>query len=217
MSMEIVNRVAVKILEKFPPLFAHALLRKKSPLREWGWFNSFQSGQSVDASGRPIPWISYAAIDFLERRIPGDAEVFEYGAGNGTLWWAERVARVDAVEHDKQWFEYLRKKLPSNANVVHAPEGSETYLEAAQSTGRQFDIIVIDGRDRVASAASAIDSLKPDGVLIWDDTDRERYADGIRDLKDRGFRQIEFRGFAPVEFVLHETSVFYRDGNCLGI
>jgi hypothetical protein len=76
---------------------------------------------------------------------------------------------------------------------------------------------VIDGRDRVASAASAIDSLKPDGVLIWDDTDRERYADGIRDLKDRGFRQIEFRGFAPVEFVLHETSVFYRDGNCLGI
>jgi hypothetical protein len=101
MSMEIVNRVAVKILEKFPPLFAHALLRKKSPLREWGWFQSFQSGQSVDASGRPIPWISYAAIDFLERRIPGDAEVFEYGAGNGTLWWAERVARVDAVEHDK--------------------------------------------------------------------------------------------------------------------
>lgn len=215
--MEIVNRAAVKILEKFPPVFAHALLRKKSPLNDWGWFRSFQSGQSVDAGGRPIPWITYAAIDFLARRVPSSAEVFEYGAGNGTRWWAERVARVDAVEHDETWYEFVRRELPANASVVCAELGSKNYVEAARLTDRRFDIIVVDGRDRVACADQAVHALKPGGVIIWDDTDRDRYRDGIQSLENAGFRRIEFRGFAPVEFVMHETSILYRDGNCLGI
>jgi hypothetical protein len=215
--MEIAKRLGVKILEKFPPLYAHALLRKKSPLRYWGWFRSFEQRESVDVEGNPIPWMSYAAIDFLDRRVPRDAQVFEYGAGNGTRWWAERSALVDAVEHDLVWHTYLSAMLPQNATVVHAVRGSTAYVEAARMTQRRYDIVVVDGRNRVACAGEAVDALKPGGVIVWDDTDRERYQDGIHALRAHGFRQIEFRGFAPVEFVLHETSIFYRDGNCLGI
>lgn len=215
--MKIVNQAGVKILEKFPSAFALALLFKKSPLREWGWFQSFRSGKSIDGRGAPIPWITYAAIDFLHARIPASATVFEYGSGNSTRWWAARAAEIRAVEHDREWFDVVKTELPGNASVQYAPQGSDGYIAPPHLTERRFDIIVIDGRDRVACAEQAAHALTDSGVIIWDDTNREYYRKGIETLIESGFRRIEFRGFAPVEFVLHETSIFYRDNNCLGI
>jgi len=47
--------------------------------------------------------MTYPAIRFLERRLSNSLEVFEFGSGNSTLWWAERVSRIDSCEHDAQW------------------------------------------------------------------------------------------------------------------
>jgi hypothetical protein len=215
--MKIVNQTGVKILEKFPRTFALALLFKKSPLREWGWFDSFREGRAMDAAGRPIPWFSYAAIEFLTPRIPPRARVFIYGAGDGTKWWAEHAAEVHAVEHDRKWYDLLERELPANAHLQYAPRGSSAYVSPPDLTEGRFDIIVIDGRDRVACAEHAARALNDSGIIIWDDTDRHYYRPGLDMLADRGFRKLEFRGFGPVEFVLHETSIFYRDNNCLGI
>lgn len=32
-------------------------------------------------------------------------KIFEYGSGNSTLWWSEKVDSIISVEHDKQCFE----------------------------------------------------------------------------------------------------------------
>jgi hypothetical protein len=80
-----------------------------------------------------------------------------------------------------------------------------------------FDIVVIDGWDRMSCARHAVQRLQPDGVIVWDNTDRERYAEGVQLLAAQGFRQLDFAGLGPGQTRETCTSIFYRSGNCFGI
>jgi hypothetical protein len=187
-------------------------------LTDRGWIESSRRQESVDRNGQPIPWITYPALDFLERRIRPDMTVFEFGGGNSTLWWAQRTRHVTTAEHDASWASRLIEIIPSNVKLTHVRlvKGGD-YSQHAKRSGGQYHIIVVDGRDRVNCAVSSVHSLRPDGVIVWDNTERRRYDPGIRALGEMEFRHIEFRGPAPINTWESETSVFYRPGNCLGI
>jgi hypothetical protein len=60
-------------------------------------------------------------------------------------------------------------------------------------------------------------ALRPGGVIVYDNTDRSEYAEGLRALAEAGFRQVEFVGLAPMVDFKSETSIFFRIENCLGI
>ena len=45
--------------------------------------------------------------------------VFEYGSGNGTIWWASRSEFVRAVEHDASWYKKVLKLLPKNVELFY--------------------------------------------------------------------------------------------------
>jgi len=183
-----------------------------------GWFRSRREQRCVDLAGNPIPWLTYPAIEFLARRVRPDLTVFEYGSGASTLWWASRVARVVAVEHDAGWARDLSGRLPANASVHHVPlEGGEGYARAAAAQGMLFDVVVIDGRDRVRCVPAAIEALRPAGVIVFDNTDRPQYAEGDRLLAAAGFRRIDFVGMAPMSDQKTQTSIYYRSDGCLGI
>ena len=187
-------------------------------LVESGWIASRRRRQSIDRDGNPIPWITYPALDFVTPRVGAAMTVFEFGSGNSTLWWSERVAQVMAVEHDLGWATKVAEMLPGNASVKHVPlEPGGDYCRYAQVSGQRFDVIVVDGRDRVNCALSSIECLHPDGVIIWDNTERGRYAAGLRALGKEGFRRIGFRGPSPINSWASETSVLYRTANCLEI
>lgn len=193
-------------------------LRKTGPLKEDGWFRSFIDEEAVDGEGNPLPWITYPAIDFLKQRLRPEMTVFEYGCGWSTLWWASRVREVVSVEHDKEWHDKIKRLAPQNCRIYHIPlEYGGSYSKKVAEFNAAFDIIVIDGRDRVNCAINALKALKPGGVLIWDNSDREEYGPGYRFLLERGFRKIEFIGLAPLINYKSETSIFYRSDNCLGI
>jgi spermidine synthase len=81
----------------------------------------------------------------------------------------------------------------------------------------KFDVIIVDGRDRVNCCKQAIEALSPDGVVVLDDSEREFYAPGIAFLKEHGFKQLSFSGISPGLFYNKATSVFYKSNNCLGI
>jgi hypothetical protein len=199
-------------------LLAHVQLRRRSPLGERGWFRTIQTGRSEDVDGSPLPWFSYPAIDFLAPRVAATASVFEYGAGNGTLWWAARVQRVVAVEHDIGWYERLLPVAPRNVKLIYIDlDDGDRYMQAPATTGERFDVVVIDGRKRVECAREAVQALKPDGVIIWDDMVRERYREGANQLHSKGFKSICFGGLGPGGVVDHGTTVFYRATNSLGI
>lgn len=212
-----IRNIARKALQKLG-LYSLYSLGKTGPLYEDGWFKSFDSKQSIDLEGRPIPWFTYPAIDFLARRIHPYMSVFEYGCGWGTLWWASRVWRVVACEHDRGWYEEMSKKIPGNAFIYHLDlrYGGEYSSKIAEFKG-QFDIVVIDGRDRVNCAINSLQALNAGGVIIWDNSDREEYRRGMDYLCHSGFRSINFSGISPIVNYKTETSIFYRDGNCLGI
>lgn len=190
----------------------------RGPLREDGWFTSCRLQTSVDRASTPLPWFTYPFLEFLTGRVRPELSVFEYGAGSSTLWWAKKVARVVACEHDASWYEKISKQIPPNAQIfqIDLVRGG-AYSEKILEYPGQFNIIVIDGRDRERCAVNSLEALTPDGVIIWDNSDRDCYKKGMQELRDKGFRQLSFVGLAPICAWKCETSVFYRDGNCLGI
>ena len=53
------------------------------------------------------------------------------------------------------------------------------YVAALDDTDGSFDLIVVDGRARNACFHRAVSRLAPDGVLVFDNVDRERYRSAI--------------------------------------
>lgn len=199
-------------------LYSLYRLHKSSPLREDGWFRSFRESAPVDDQGNPVPWIAYPAIEYLSRHITSEMSVFEYGCGGSTLWWASRVKEVVACEHDEAWYEKTVKNLPPNVELHYVPlETANAYAGKVAEVPERFDIVFVDGRDRVNCAINAVKGLKPDGVIIFDDSNRVEYADGYQYLFRNGFRKIEFVGMYPLGIIKTETAIFYRSNNVFNI
>lgn len=212
-----VRRIARHVLERLG-LYGLYSLSRKGPLHDDGWFRSFAEKQSVDSAGRPLPYITYSAIEFLARRIRPEMSVFEYGAGASTLWWADRVASVVSCEHNADWHQNMLARIPPNVTMIYRPlEYGGAYSKAITQYQNRFDIVSIDGRDRVNCARNCLDALRADGVVLWDNSDRKAYEAGCQFLLDHAFRRIEFVGMCPIVNDRSETSVFYRSANCLGI
>ncbi|MEO5617729.1 MAG: FkbM family methyltransferase [Candidatus Eisenbacteria bacterium] len=199
-------------------LYAGYSLLTQGPLREDGWLRSFRAGHPVDAAGEPVPWLTYPAIEFLAARVRSEWRVFEYGAGASTRWWAARVSEVVSVEHDRGWYERVKGGLPATVTLRHVPlEYGGDYARSAAANPGRFDVVVIDGRDRVNCARAALVGLNPTGVIVWDNSDRAEYAEGHSLLLAAGFRKVPFVGMAPVFNQKSETAVYYRDGNVVGL
>lgn len=106
--------------------------------------------------------------------------VFEFGSGASTAWLARRADEVISVEHHREWCDRLSPLLRPfpNATLRHRDlDGG--YVEAIDEAGGQFDLIVVDGRQRIKCLNQALPHLKPDGIVLFDDSGRGRYRDGI--------------------------------------
>jgi hypothetical protein len=193
-------------------------LRRGGPLFEDGWFRSYREKASIDAAGLPLPWLTYPAIAFLLKRIRPEMSVFEYGSGGSTRWWASRVRNVVSVEHDRTWFEEVRKYQQAHVKAyqIDLSYGGE-YSRKIQEFQNCFDVVVVDGRDRVNCLKNCLQALKPSGVVILDNSDRPEYSEGIEFLLVNGFKRLEFVGPCPIVNYKSETSIFYRDENVFGI
>ena len=64
---------------------------------------------------------------------------------------------------------YLSKKEGWNGY------GFENYVKSIGKVGKKFDIIVIDGRCRVLAFEYSKKFLKKDGIIIFDNSNRNRY------------------------------------------
>lgn len=198
----------------------HGLIRfyEAGYLVDTGWFKSFKTKQSIDHNGDPIPWLTYAANDFLAARLNSTMDVLEYGAGNSTRYLGPRVRTVTSIEHDGTWVKSLTPYLSANTKVVQVPLDIDgKYCRAGAALGELFDMILIDGRDRVNCVTTCLPLLQPDGVIILDDSHREKYQTARAYLDTNGFRSIDFTGIGPGTIHRKATSVYYRANNCFGI
>jgi hypothetical protein len=63
------------------------------------------------------PWITFQAMDFLAANLAKNDAVFEYGGGGSTLFFLSRVKEVVTVEHNREWFEVLKKIAAEKKNA----------------------------------------------------------------------------------------------------
>lgn len=190
----------------------------KGYLNSIGWFMAFDTKQAIDGQGKALPWVTYSFIDFIKDRINKTHAIFEYGSGNSTIFYAGKAGTVTSVEHDKGWFENIKNSSPKNAEMIFCelqPDGE--YAKKAGLLGKKFDIIIVDGRDRVNCCKYSINALTEKGVIVLDDSEREFYNPARVLLLEQGFKEISFSGISPGLFIEKATSVFYKADNCLGI
>lgn len=166
----------------------------------------------------PIPWFSYPAIYFIKQKINTQMKVYEWGCGNSTLFWQDKVQSVVSAEHNKEWVDTIYPYLKNNAEVhyMELVRGGE-YCKDILKYENQFDIIVIDGRDRVRCSKNCLAALKDDGIIIWDNAEREEYLEGYDYLLSKGFKRIDFYGLLPWINTSTVTTIFYRIDNIFDI
>lgn len=171
-----------------------------------------------------VPWWTYTAISALEthfQRMGSKPVVFEYGSGASTIWLAKRCAQVISIEHDVEWYNGLIGKLTPYPHVqllLKQPDqgysgkyGSQkashasfkSYVEAIKETEQTFDIIVIDGRAREACLSGCLPFLKPNGLIIFDNSNRKRYQQALNAC---GLEVCRFYGCVPGSPFKSETA-----------
>lgn len=193
---------------------ATALLTPLEFTRRTGhWRSSFYS-RAVLANGAPLPWYTYPCIDFLTPRRKLLRSVLEFGAGQSTLWWAAEGAEVVAFEADRGWYEYLRKRVPSNVQLhyvaMESPEQCLHDIRARLAGGgrERFEAVILDGLYRTELADICTELCDRGGLIVCDDA--EGYdIHGV--LGGSGMQRVDFFGFAPGVLLPRCTSIYWRE------
>jgi len=195
------------------------ILRDKDTyFKDTAWPDSIVSKLPLDENGLPIPIYPYVIVDLLKQRLNLSMKVMEFGAGYSTLFYQSRVRKVCSVEHHKIWYEKISALAKSNVDMRYIPlEEGSSYENACKQFSDKFDLIVIDGRRRTECVANCLPYLDLDGVIIWDDSNRERYQSEISQMKDRGFKRLDFNGLKATSWDNHQTTLFYRENNCFNL
>ena len=186
--------------------------------RRHGWARSLRRMTPLDQDDQPLPWIPYAAVDFLAERMAPEMSVLELGAGHSTLFFMRRVARVVSIEHDRSWIQWVRARAAPNVTLLEADgRTAEAYLAPLRATDDRFDLILVDGAHRNEAFTAALGRLSAAGVILLDDSRRPAYGLSFEAASRAGFRHLHFEGHKAASVNIYRTTVFYRDGNCLGI
>jgi len=182
---------------------------------------SAETKAPVTALGEPLPWYTYPAIEFveafLESRDRSNMSVFEFGAGNSTLYYLRKqVGKLCSVETDKNWFDKLRNAVGNDRRLTLCHLTTHEAPKAILEQGEEiFDIIVVDGRKRNECALYAYDVVAPGGIIIFDNSDRPRYRDAMRFLTLAGLSRIDYYGRSPGIQWKTCTSIFLTDARVL--
>lgn len=189
-----------------------------SYLYSTGWIQSLEAGRPVNKDGNPIPWMNFPVIKLLEEKLTRDMKLFEYGSGYSTFFFAGKVKVVFSVEYDEKWFRLIQSQVPGNVNLIYKKKDIDgEYCRVISSMEDQFDVVVVDGRDRVNCIKHCIPALSARGVILLDDSQRERYQEAIGFAIARGFKALNIEGLKATGVGIDRTTIFYREGNCLGI
>jgi hypothetical protein len=169
------------------------------------------------------PWWTLSAIDAVEHWIAkrGNVRAFEYGSGASTVWLARRCREVVTVEHDAGFAKYVAPLLARDnirMNVIEPVRGVASpktpsgragfedcdftaYVDAIASGG-PWDLVVIDGRARVACLERAREFLAPGALVVFDNSSRRRYRDALSRTPE-----VRYRGWAAALPYPSQTSL----------
>ena len=144
------------------------------------------------------PRMSAAERNLFRKAIGKATSYFEFGSGGSTVWAIQAGLTVKGVESDARWVDALKDKLGERCQVesvdigptgawgypvsMEHSENFQNYSRAIQGHDLPFDLILVDGRFRVACTIAAIQHVldhhqNPESaeILIHDFWDRPQY------------------------------------------
>lgn len=198
--------------------FKLLIWNRESYLYKTGWMESMKLDSPCDRDGNPLPWINFPTITFLREHLHDDIRMYEYGSGFSTLFYSALVKEVTSVEHNRAWIDVIEKKMPENVRLIHREKDIDgDYCRSIAMDDAVYDVVIVDGRDRVNCVKQGIERLSELGVVILDDSSRPRYEEAIEYAREKGFRVLHIEGLKPTGKRINRTTFFYRDANCLGL
>jgi predicted O-methyltransferase YrrM len=127
------------------------------------------------------PWMNQKEVELIEKYLNKDKIMLEWGSGGSTLYFSKRVKILYSIEHDKTYYNKIKKMIPENVKYFHIEpnktvpatesdfESYKDYIEIVQTFDQKFDAVLIDGRSRVECAKYVLNFLKKDGVVFVHD------------------------------------------------
>jgi hypothetical protein len=174
--------------------------------KDYGAARSFWNEQCLDGQGKPVPWFTYPAIEYLNQLDLSHMRVLEFGSGASTLYWARRTKHVVSIEDSKSWYERMKPQLPSNVDYINAPTQEEIVRAATELTS-QFDLIINDGVYRYDCAVASRSKLADGGIVIVDNSDWCTKTCAY--YRDSDLIEVDMAGFTPLNDYPMTTSFFF--------
>lgn len=131
-----------------------------------------------------VPWIAPAAVEFLAGYLKPTDQMLEFGSGRSTLWFAERVHHITAVEHNPDWYRQISMKIAEKGNsnvsyVLHpkqadsVPASQSQYVLVTQSIPpASLDVVLVDGIYRAQCVLHSLSLITDGGILVIDNVNR---------------------------------------------
>ena len=214
----VIKRLITKKLHLRLMAYNSLISNPNSYLYSTGWIQSLGVRKPIDKDGSPIPWMNFAVVKLLEDRLTDNLNIFEFGSGYSTYFYARKVLAVTSVEYDEDWFQLIKSDLPENVNLIYkAKDVDGDYCRIIGTANEQYDVVIVDGRDRVNCVKQSISALSAKGIILLDDSQRERYKEGIEFAIGLGFRALDIEGLKATDVIMNRSTILYRNDNCLGI
>lgn len=194
------------------------LFHDSSYLAHVGWLESQRIGLPVDRSCAPIPGLTYPALAFLENRGVTGLNVFEVTENLSPIWWSARAGLLISAVCGEDVFRYVADMLGNMpvAQLIQVSGSGDLPGIVAAFPGlfdlAVLDLMALDGQ----SLPAFMECLSPRGVVVLNHADFPGGSGLARQLL-KTMRRIDFEGLRPCSHATGCTSIFYREGNCLGL
>ena len=80
------------------------------------------------------------------------------------------------MEYDEKWLHIIKSQVPDNVKIIfQAQDVDGKYCRVISATKDKYDVVIVDGRDRVNCLKQSVSALSAKGVILLDEPPRERY------------------------------------------
>lgn len=122
---------------------------------------------------------------FVEKYLNKDDILFEWGCGNGTLYFSGLVNKLISIEHDYDWYQVIKQTIDAyHADNIefhyvksqHVDDQKKyrhiafkDYIEFPIKNNIKFTKVLVDGRARKHCAISIYDYIDEDVIVFVHD------------------------------------------------
>lgn len=103
--------------------------------------------------------------------------ILEWGSGGSTIYFSYKYQDIFdsylAIEDDSDWHDYVNNNVFGNTSVYYRKPIN--YYSDILKMGKNFDLILIDGRYRQACMVVAKQIVTENGIVLLHDSERDIY------------------------------------------